>query len=187
MGSWDLRELVAFVAIGIFGGLFGGLFVKLLSYMFRLTRISPKLSTWWGHIVRACLIAALIGLIAYPLPLLRNDMKTALEYLAKADVVENIWMLLGVLVAKFVATLLSVAGTGTTAGIYSPVFLTGAVLGRISGELMNIWFPSLHVSPGAYAIVGAAAFASGVTRTMSTAVLAVELTRQIGLIFPVMV
>jgi CBS domain-containing protein len=187
VGSWDFREMIAFTAIGIAGGLLGGVFVKLLSLMFKLTRVSPKLNTWWGHVGRGVFVAMLIGSVAFPMPLLRNDMKQVIEYLAKVDVVDNVWVLVGLVIAKFAATLLSVAGTGTTAGIYTPVFLTGAAFGRLVGELMHLWFPTLNISPGAYAIVGAGAFASGVTRTISTAVLVVELTRQIGILLPVLV
>lgn len=179
--------MVAFTAIGIAGGLLGGVFVKLLSLMFRFTRISPKLHVWWGHLLRGVGVAILIAAVSFPIPHLRNDLKAVIEYLAKVDVIDNLWYLVALVAAKFIATLLSVAGTGTTAGIYGPVFLTGAAFGRIVGELMHGWFPTLNISPGSYAIVGAGAFASGVTRTVSTAVLAVEITRQIGVLLPVLV
>lgn len=43
------------------------------------------------------------------------------------------------------------------------------------------------VSPGGYAVVGAAAMAGGVTHTISTSVIVFELTGQIAHILPVMV
>ena len=43
------------------------------------------------------------------------------------------------------------------------------------------------ISPGGYAVVGAAAMAGGVTHTISTSVIVFELTGQITHILPVMV
>ena len=50
-----------------------------------------------------------------------------------------------------------------------PIFMVGAGFGRLVGESMYAWFPNgfkgQQVIPGGYAVVGAAAFAGGVTHT----------------------
>jgi len=52
---------------------------------------------------------------------------------------------------------------------------------------MNNIFPNIGIVPGGYAVVGAAAVASGVTRTFSTAVIVFELTGQLNHMLPVLV
>lgn len=67
----------------------------------------------------------------------------------------------------------------------------GAGFGRLIGELMALMFPGgingRLVSPGGYAVVGAAALAGASTHTISTSVIVFELTGQITHILPVMV
>ena len=68
---------------------------------------------------------------------------------------------------------------------------TGAGFGRLVGELMALFFPAgingRLISPGGYAVVGAAALAGAATHTISTSVIVFELTGQITHILPVMV
>jgi chloride channel 2 len=119
-------------------------------------------------------------------------------------------------ILKFAMTVLAIT-LPIPAGVFVPVFVIGAGFGRFAGELMSFWFPRglrggaqmawlhdvvntttvesggcgwhsvHHVVPGGYAVVGAAAFAGGVTHTISTSVIVFELTGQIHHILPVMV
>lgn len=59
--------------------------------------------------------------------------------------------------------------------------------GRIFGEILKIMFPNFPIEPGAYAVIGAASIASSVTHTISTAVIAIELTKEINLLLPVLI
>lgn len=54
---------------------------------------------------------------------------------------------------------------------------------------MRVLFPDYadHIEPGSYAIIGAAALSTGVTRTISTVVIVIELTKQINLLLPILV
>ena len=116
---------------------------------------------------------------------------------------------------KFVFTCLAV-GCPISCGVFTPVFLIGAAVGRCYGEVLNhltpesmqapahhaaasprcsrahsATGPTFHVAPqitaGGYAVVGAAAMAAGVTRTVSTAVIVFELTGQLNHMLPVLV
>jgi len=69
-------------------------------------------------------------------------------------------------------------------GMYMPMFACGGVLGRFVGEFAHIFDPS--VVPGGYALVGAAAMAGGVTRTISSAVIVFEVTGELRHILPVL-
>jgi chloride channel 2 len=90
-------------------------------------------------------------------------------------------------VCKFVFTSVAV-GCPISCGVFTPVFLIGAALGRLYGELLNDFTPvDMMITAGGYAVVGAAAMAAGVTRTVSTAVIVFELTGQLNHMLPVLV
>jgi len=80
-------------------------------------------------------------------------------------------------------------------GSLIPIFKTGAAFGRLIGEAMHLWFPEglrigskvSPILPGGYAIVGAAAFSSGVTHSISICVIISEMTGQISHIVPIMI
>uniref|UniRef100_K7FZK8 Chloride channel protein n=1 Tax=Pelodiscus sinensis TaxID=13735 RepID=K7FZK8_PELSI len=79
------------------------------------------------------------------------------------------------------------------AGYFMPIFVYGAAIGRLVGEGVALLFPhgiqsdgSVNtITPGGYALAGAAAFSGSVTHTLSTALLAFEMTGQIAHILPV--
>ncbi|XP_066527744.1 chloride channel K [Hoplias malabaricus] len=80
------------------------------------------------------------------------------------------------------------------AGYFMPVFIFGAALGRFLGEGLAYLFPNgissgteRKINPGGYALVGAAAFAGGVTHTLSPALCALEMTGQSGHILPLLI
>jgi chloride channel 2 len=100
---------------------------------------------------------------------------------------QNIYLsLAGFVVAKFFLTAVSL-GLPIPCGLYTPVFMMGAVGGRLVGELVALCFPDGYITPGGYAVVGAAAMSAGVTRTLSTAVIVFELTGQLEYLIPVLV
>uniref|UniRef100_A0A8C6YHZ3 Chloride channel protein n=1 Tax=Naja naja TaxID=35670 RepID=A0A8C6YHZ3_NAJNA len=80
------------------------------------------------------------------------------------------------------------------AGYFMPVFIYGAAIGRLVGEAAALLFPlgitaegpPSPIIPGAYALAGAAAFSGSVTHSLSTALLAFEMTGQIAHILPVL-
>ncbi|XP_007948966.1 chloride channel protein ClC-Ka [Orycteropus afer afer] len=80
------------------------------------------------------------------------------------------------------------------AGYFMPIFIFGAAIGRLLGEALSVAFPkgilaggvTYPIIPGGYALAGAAAFSGAVTHTISTAILAFELTGQIVHALPVL-
>ena len=90
-------------------------------------------------------------------------------------------------ICKFAFTVVAV-GCPIACGVYTPVFLIGAAAGRAFGEALNMMLDAeLQITAGAYAVVGAAAMAAGVTRTISCAVMVFELTGQLNHMLPVLV
>ncbi|XP_044794184.1 chloride channel protein ClC-Ka isoform X3 [Bubalus bubalis] len=80
------------------------------------------------------------------------------------------------------------------AGYFMPIFIFGAAIGRFLGEALSVAFPEGIVAggvtnpimPGGYALAGAAAFSGAVTHSISTALLAFEMTGQIVHALPVL-
>ncbi|XP_069071648.1 chloride channel protein ClC-Kb-like isoform X2 [Pleurodeles waltl] len=103
-------------------------------------------------------------------------------------------MLTFFVVLKFFLLLFATTMT-VPAGYFLPVFVYGAGLGRLYGEIMAKIFPegiisegiNIKITPSGYALAGAAAFSGAVTQTISTAVLVFELTGQMSHILPVLI
>ncbi|KAK6762866.1 hypothetical protein RB195_023534 [Necator americanus] len=77
-------------------------------------------------------------------------------------------------------------------GCFMPIFVLGAAIGRLMGEIVAIAFPFVlgcaqNIYPGVYAVVGAASFSASVTHTVSVSVMIFEITGQLHYILPVMV
>ncbi|NXQ25700.1 CLCKB protein, partial [Alaudala cheleensis] len=78
------------------------------------------------------------------------------------------------------------------AGYFMPIFIYGAAIGRLLGEVVALLFPrGLHsegppqpIIPAGYAVAGAAAFAGSVTHAVSTALLVCEATGHLGHVLP---
>ncbi|NWZ87320.1 CLCKB protein, partial [Poecile atricapillus] len=78
------------------------------------------------------------------------------------------------------------------AGYFMPIFIYGAAIGRLMGEVVALLFPrGLHsegpprpIIPAGYALAGAAAFSGSVTHSVSTALLVCEATGHLGHVLP---
>jgi chloride channel 2 len=87
------------------------------------------------------------------------------------------------ILVRFASSAVSI-GLALPAGVFTPAFAVGAGVGRLVGEIL----PRIGVAivPGGYALVGAAAFISGATGTISTAIMVFELTSQLSYMLPVL-
>lgn len=70
-------------------------------------------------------------------------------------------------------------------GIWLPTFIAGAAFGRCFGEFVKSVFPTRGVIPGTYALAGAAAFGGASTKTISVAVITLEITGAMQLMLPI--
>ncbi|XDV33368.1 hypothetical protein PO909_003792 [Leuciscus waleckii] len=107
----------------------------------------------------------------------------------------NVFIILTIFVLmKFWMSALSIT-LPIPCGSFVPIFVIGAGFGRLVGEGMATLFPEginteghiYHIVPGAYAVVGAAALTAGVTHTLSTGVIMMELTGQISYTLPILI
>lgn len=129
-------------------------------------------------------------------------MKSAIEIAAAGQgVYKAIWLLVLALILKLIMTIFTF-GMKVPCGLFIPSLCLGAIMGRIVGIGMeqlaynypHIWMFSEEcsmgvdcITPGLYAMVGAAAVLGGVTRmTVSLVVIMFELTGGVRYIVPLM-
>jgi chloride channel 3/4/5 len=183
---------------GIAGGIFGGLFCRL---NFLWSKTFRKYDIIKNHpVFEVLLIVLATALLQYPNPLIREpgDMiiKTLLvdcksENSAESWVCQNEartdgsmsyvgWLIYGTL-AKLALTIITF-GIKVPSGVIIPALDAGALFGRLLGQYVG------GISPGIFAMVGAAAFLAGVSRmTLSLCVIMFELTGELDYVLPHMV
>jgi len=95
-------------------------------------------------------------------------------------------MLATLLIVKILATSLTI-GSGGSGGVFAPSLFMGAVLGGTFGHLVHSRFPGTTATPGAYALVGMAAFFGAAARAPITAIIILfEMTGDYRIILPLM-
>lgn len=131
-----------------------------------------------------------------------TDANSAIEIAAAGpEVYKALWLLALALIFKLVATIFTF-GMKVPCGLFIPSLALGAIMGRIVGvgveqlayNYPHIWLFSGEcstgdncITPGLYAMVGAAAVLGGVTRmTVSLVVIMFELTGGVRYIVPLM-
>jgi len=216
--GWHGFELFPFAILGVIGGLFGGLFVKLNMFVARLRRSDmyilrkrPVL-----EVVIAAFIVALINfpnifmraqlseLVYYLFAECSTIGNNDIFGLCKATLAGSLSMVSLLLTAAGLGTILAAItfGLPVPAGIILPSLAIGALYGRALGvivELIHKHHPTSIVfaaceadvpciTPGTYAIVGAASALAGTTRlTVSIVVIMFELTGALTYVLPIMI
>ncbi|KAF2875160.1 chloride channel [Massariosphaeria phaeospora] len=212
--GWHDFELVPFAFLGILGGLYGGLFIKLNMRVAEWRRQRTYLN---GPVTEVVLVAFVTALVNYPIKFMRAQASELVYFLFAecVDLSEDtlglckagkantgvvalliISALLGIILASFTF------GLQIPAGIILPSMAIGGLYGRAVGlivqEIQQAW-PTLFVfgscepdvpcvTPGTYAIIGAASALGGVTRmTVSIVVIMFELTGALTYVLPIMV
>jgi H+/Cl- antiporter ClcA len=140
--------------------------------------------------VMLAIVALITSLLSFPMdPLLKNSMDNtvnklfAMDSLTFASPSSTFAHLVLFIIIKFILSAISIIQP-ISSGVFMPVFATGAGVGRLMGEIIHLF---RGVTPGGYSVVGAAALASGCTRTLSTSVIMFELTGQLSYMVPIMI
>ena len=138
----------------------------------------------WPVELRAGLIGAAVGMLAWFAPdLVGGGDPITQRTLVGADT-------LGLLPLVFLLRLglgaISYAA-GTPGGLFAPMLVLGAQLGLFFGQLCQLVFPDLNIQPEGFAVVGMAAFFTGVVRAPLTGiVLVVEMTANVTMLLPML-
>jgi CIC family chloride channel protein len=173
-------ELLLYAVLGLVCVPFGYMYVKTF-YGLR-DRFFRKLP------VRRALIPAfgglLVGLIALWQPQILSGGYGTIQKALMGELPIALMFTLAFL--KIAATSFTIS-SGGSGGVFGPSLFIGAMLGGAVGQLAHAWFPGIVSSPGAFALVGMAAFFAGVAKAPIGALLMVcEMTGGYHLIVPIM-
>lgn len=216
--GWHSFEILPFILLGIFGGVFGGMFIKLNMLVARVRKSSqypfrnrPLLEVlivstisaminFPNPFMRAQLSELVYYLFAECATIGNNDI-FGLCKASTADALSMVWLLIAASILGFLLASITF-GLQIPAGIILPSLAIGALYGRTVGVLVALLHkhfstsfifatcePDLPcVTPGTYAIVGAASALAGVTRmTVSIVVIMFELTGALTYVLPIMI
>lgn len=174
-----LHGLPFYVLLGILSGIAAIGFTKLLYWVEDQFDRIPIDDLWHPA------IGALgLGIIGFFVPRVLG-----VGYDTISDILNNhLALKLLILIAIFKALALVISlGSGTSGGLLAPMFMSSAALGGVFAVAMNAIFPSLHLSPGAYALVAmAAVFGAASRATFAFIVFAFEITRDYNAVLPLM-
>jgi chloride channel 2 len=180
------REYVMFVLIGVVCGLVGALFVFVFHKLVRLRQQYTMTFTTRYFLVAS--VSCICAILAFSMnPLLYASPGSVMIRLFGVEPLADSRLFLRLCVmilGKFISTAI-IAVLPVTSGVFGPSMITGAAIGRLIGEVAQLFWPD--VVPGGYAVVGATALAAGVTRTVSPIVVMFEITGQLSFMIPMMI
>ena len=98
----------------------------------------------------------------------------------------TIKLMLGAIFLKMLATSFTIS-SGGSGGVFGPTLFIGGMIGGVVGQVAHMYFPGIIIDPGAFVLVGMAAFFAGVANAPMGAMLMVcEMTNSYGLLAPLM-
>ncbi|KAI9501523.1 chloride channel [Coemansia spiralis] len=208
--TWDLFELWFFLLIGIISGIVGTLQNRLALFLMEYRQRSMLKNFARGEVIVVALATAAVSYLSV---YLRADTVTLVSNLftectgqdteglcSRKDRASNVLSLLVTPVIRVLLT--SVAcGLAVPAGMFMPSMGTGASIGRAIGMIVQTLYekhstwrlfsackPDVPcITPGVYALVGAASMLSSTTRmTVTVVVIMFELTDALIYVLPIM-
>ena len=195
-------EYPFYIVLGIIIGLAAAIFIKLMNF------VEDNIEKFDNvpMPVRTALGGLCVGLIALSFPHVLGNGFDVTSDLISLDTDENNNIILGdsfpsntdvssgignllifilsIMALKIIATSVSI-GSGGSGGIFTPSLFIGAAIGAGLGLVLNSYGIVGH--PGAFALVGMAAFVASTTRaTLTAIVLLFEMTATYEIILPLM-
>ena len=166
------------------GALAGGAAAVYNWFIIHALQLSDQLSRWPVE-AKAAVIGAIVGTIGWFAPDLigagdniSQHVLGGTGFASAIPIVLSLRFLLGP--ASYAAR--------TPGGLFAPLLTLGALIGFLLGSLCQEAFPALAIEPQAFAVVGMAAFFTGVVRTPITGiVLAIETTAAFTALLPMLV
>jgi chloride channel protein, CIC family len=165
-------------------GLAAGLFAIVYNRTLLGTLAAADRLRWLPVELRAALIGAAVGTLAWFAP----------DIVGGGDAISQRTLLgmesLAIIPALFALRLALGAvsyAAGTPGGLFAPMLVLGAQLGLFFGLVCQFAFPGLDVQPEGFAVVGMAAFFTGVVRAPLTGiVLVTEMTASVTMLLPML-
>lgn len=210
--GWHSFEILPFIFLGILGGVYGGLFIKLNHRLARWRQERKFLP-----VVEVAIVALVSAVANFPNKFMRAQLSELVHYLFAqcSDSPDDPFSLCRTGAASFgvISLLLTAAiagfffasitfGLDIPCGIILPSLAIGALYGRAMGIFFEMWqqaYPHFFlfasckpdvpcITPGLYAIIGAASALGGATRmTVSIVAIMFELTGALTYVIPIMI
>jgi chloride channel protein, CIC family len=138
----------------------------------------------WPVPLRAALIGAAVGMLAWFMPgLVGGGDPITQHMLTGADALAMVPL---IFLLRFGLGAVSYAAR-TPGGLFAPILVLGAQLGLMFGVVCRFVFPDTHIQPEGFAVVGMAAFFTGVVRAPITGiVLVLEMTSSVQMLLPML-
>jgi chloride channel protein, CIC family len=175
-----------FLVLGALTGLIG---VAYNHVLLGALAAAERLGRWLSGDVRAAMVGAGVGLLAWFGPgLVGGGDAITQRTLAGGDsmIGDSMMVVGGVFLVRFGLGPVSYAA-GTPGGLFAPMLVLGAQSGLVLGTLFCRWFPYLAERPAAFAIVGMAAFFTAIVRAPVTGIILVtEMTGCFTLLLPML-
>lgn len=154
-----MAQLPCFLLLGLLAGLVGAVFLKMLRLSQQVFRLVPALP------VRVAVGGLLVGAIAFHFPEVWGNGYLATNRIIHLQEPINDEVLLGIFLAKLLATTITV-GCGAVGGVITPTLFLGAGLGSLLGVVLeHLNLAPEHVPIGIYALVGMGSVFSATTRS----------------------
>jgi CIC family chloride channel protein len=165
-------------------GAIAGLFAILYNRALLGTIAAANRLERWPVPLRAALIGGAVGMLAWFAPgLVGGGDEITQHTLQGTDALALVPL---VFLLRFALSAVSYAAR-TPGGLFAPMLVLGAQIGLVFGILCRLAFPDLDIQPQAFAVVGMAAFFTGVVRAPLTGiVLVVEMTASINMLLPML-
>jgi chloride channel 2 len=184
---YSATELLMFVGLGVLFGFLAVFFITMVTWMASLKRRYRVLSVEFRY-TQIFVVSLVTALVSYEFSYLRNDSASIISDLFEEGNMKIISQYAPLHLVIFAAVRMVLTSVSVLlpipCGLFTPVFLMGAALGRLVGEIAALFSPG--VVRGGYAVVGAAAFSGSVTRSLATSMILFELTGQLHHMLPVM-
>ena len=182
MNPW---VLISYIGLGLLMGLVSALYIKSIYGFEDIFEKHVK----GGYYVRHLLGMFLVGVIMYVLWIsFGHYYIEGVGYATVQDVLSGTLTQLPLLLLLFALKLLSTSltlGSGASGGIFSPGLFMGATLGGAYGIVVGWLFPSLGISPAAFAVAGMAGVIGGSTGAALAAIVMIfEMTLDYTVIIP---
>jgi chloride channel protein, CIC family len=134
--------------------------------------------------LRAALVGAMVGILAWFAPdMVGGGDQITQQTLAGVGTLVTISL---VFLLRFGLASVSYAA-GTPGGLFAPMLVLGAQIGLAFGIVCRMAFPDLDIQPVGFAVVGMAAFFTGVVRAPLTGlVLVTEMTANVTMLLPML-
>ena len=178
------ESLLMYGIIGIVSAAASMAYVRIFFFVSRAFANLKKIPAY----AKPAIGGAAVGAIAMVAPqVLGNSYGWLQLAMLGSSLLLPIWIMLGVVVLKIIATSLTI-GSGGSAGVFAPTMAIGGLLGAFMGGLFHMFGLFLWIDVSAAAIVGMVAFFSATAKTpISTIVMGSELTSGYGLLAPMMI